>query len=113
MKDADPSQVSASEYARNQIDLFLDVLWMERGLGINTLQAYRTDLYTFAAWQESRGISDLLQTTVADLHAYLALQGQRSVRSTARRLSSLRRLFRTKRARAIAAHASLPLNRST
>ncbi len=93
MNDADTSQSSASEYARNQIDLFLDVLWMERGLGVNTLQAYRTDLYTFASWQNSRGISDLLQTTVADLHAYLALQGQRSVRSTARRLSSLRRLF--------------------
>lgn len=79
--------------ARNEIDLFLDALWMQRGLGENTLQAYRTDLYTFAEWQYKRGNTDLLQTSAADLHAYLATQGGRSARSTARRLSSLRRLF--------------------
>ncbi len=79
--------------ARNEIDLFLDALWMQRGLGENTLQAYRTDLYSFAEWQYQRGNTDLLQTRAADLHAYLAMQGGRSARSTARRLSSLRRLF--------------------
>jgi len=79
--------------AKNEIDLFLDALWMQRGLGENTLQAYRTDLYTFAEWQYQRGNTDLLQTSATDLHAYLALQGGRSARSTARRLSSLRRLF--------------------
>lgn len=79
--------------ARHEIDLFLDALWMERGLGENTLQAYRTDLYTFAEWQCSRGNHDLLQTSATDLHAYLAVQARRSTRSTARRLSSLRRLF--------------------
>ena len=79
--------------ARNEIDLFLDALWMERGLGENTLQAYRSDLYSFAEWQVSRGEPDLLHTSVSDLHAYLALQARHSARSTARRLSSLRRLF--------------------
>ncbi len=79
--------------ARHEIDLFLDVLWMERGLGKNTLEAYRTDLYTFAEWQYSRDNHDFLKTSAADLHAYLALQARRSTRSTARRLSSLRRLF--------------------
>ncbi|MEX2353742.1 MAG: site-specific tyrosine recombinase XerD [Gammaproteobacteria bacterium] len=78
--------------ARTGIDTFLDALWMERGLGENTMQAYRNDLYAFAEWQHHRGIS-LHDTSPADLHAYLAAQSGRSVRSTARRLSSLRRLF--------------------
>ena len=81
------------ERARNVIDHFLDALWMERGLGKNTLEAYRADLYTFAEWQSKRGNSDLLKTSAADLHAYLALQASYSTRSTARRLSSLRRLY--------------------
>jgi len=83
----------ALERARNQIDLFLDALWMERGLSENTLQAYRTDLYSFAEWQVNRDRPELLETSAADLHAYLALQARHSTRSTVRRLSSLRRLF--------------------
>jgi integrase/recombinase XerD len=93
MSNLDQSFASATEHTRNLIDQFLDVLWMERGLGANTLQAYRTDLSVFADWQSRRGITDLLQTSPADLHTYLALQAQGSARSTARRLSSLRRLF--------------------
>ncbi len=93
MKDPVLTDIPELQQARDEINHFLDALWMERGLGENTLQAYRTDLYTFAHWQCSRGNTDLLQTSAADLHAYLSLQGPRSVRSTARRLSSLRRLF--------------------
>lgn len=74
------------------IDRFLDALWMERGLSDNTLGAYRNDLYAFAEWQHRRG-NTLELTTAGDLNTYLALQGRRSSRSTARRLSSLRRLF--------------------
>ncbi len=74
------------------IDSFLDALWMERGLSENTLQAYKSDLYAFAAWLTIReaSISDVQTTDVLD---YLAEQGTRSARTSARRLSSLRRLY--------------------
>lgn len=72
--------------------MFLDALWMERGLSQNTLQAYRNDLYAFAKWQASRG-NTITATQATDLHNYLAVQGKKSVRTTARRLSSLRRFF--------------------
>lgn len=74
------------------IDSFLDSLWMERGLSKNTLEAYRNDLCQFIVWQHQRG-KTLLKTETGDLHAYLATQGEHSARSSARRLSSLRRLF--------------------
>jgi integrase/recombinase XerD len=78
--------------ARAEIDAFLDALWMERGLSENTLRAYRNDLCAFTRWQQQRG-SGLLETETGDVHRYLAAQGGRSARTTARRLSSLRRFF--------------------
>ena len=74
------------------IDAFLDALWMERGLSDNTLKAYRNDLAAFERWRRQHG-GTLLDTGSGDIHRYLAGQGQRSARSTARRLSSLRRFF--------------------
>ena len=32
------------------VDVFLDALWMERGLSENTLAAYRRDLQQFEDW---------------------------------------------------------------
>ncbi len=77
---------------RSVIDKFLDALWMERGLSDNTLNAYRQDLYLFAKWQSARKQS-VTQTHPSDLLAYLAELSSMSVRTSARRLSSLRRLF--------------------
>ena len=81
-----------SEPARAEIDAFLDALWMERGLSDNTLKAYRNDLCAFARWQQGRG-AGLLTAQTGDVHRYLAAQGDKSARTTARRLSSLRRFF--------------------
>ncbi|NNE38238.1 MAG: site-specific integrase, partial [Gammaproteobacteria bacterium] len=74
------------------IERFLDALWMERGLSQNTLSAYRNDLMTFAKWLVKKN-SNLINVSSADLHKYLADQGGRSARSTARRLSTLRRFY--------------------
>lgn len=74
------------------IDAFLDSLWMERGLSENTLNAYRSDLHAYAKWLASRG-SSVTETQSADVLAYLASQASKSVRTSARKLSSLRRLF--------------------
>ena len=77
---------------RARIDAFLDALWTERGLSENTLRAYRSDLLRFAhwLWGERRILE---QAETADVLRYLSTRGTRSVRTTARRLSSLRRLY--------------------
>lgn len=85
-------QSATADADRDLIDTFLDALWMERGLSANTLQAYRSDLRHFLLWHNSRG-GRFGTTTAADIQAFLAAQGGRSVRTVARRLSTLRRLF--------------------
>jgi len=77
------------------VDVFLDAVWMERGLSQNTLDAYRADLLTLARWQANRG-EDLPAATRETLLAYMAarLKGGQKARSTARMLSSLRHFYR-------------------
>lgn len=77
------------------VDVFLDAVWMERGLSQNTLDAYRADLLTLARWQADRG-EDLPAATRETLLAYMAarLKGGQKARSTARMLSSLRHFYR-------------------
>ena len=74
------------------IDQFLDVLWLERGLSENTLSAYRTDLYSYSNWLMAAS-GDLLQSRPEDILGYLASLNNKSARTSARRLSSLRRFF--------------------
>lgn len=74
------------------VDSFLDSLWLERGLSDNTLQAYRADLSAFCRWQAQRG-GVLQETRTTDILAFLGAHSRNSVRTIARRLSSLRRLF--------------------
>ena len=77
------------------IERFLDVLWMERGLSGNTLVAYRRDLTGFAdyLWQQTG--RQLLAARREDLLAYLAERVNTGAkpRTTARLLSSLRRFY--------------------
>ncbi|MEN8106866.1 MAG: site-specific tyrosine recombinase XerD [Pseudomonadota bacterium] len=80
---------------RQDIEHFLDALWMERGLSENTLAAYRHDLSGLAVWLASRD-RPLLQARRQDLLDYLSQrvgEGARP-RTTARLLSSLRRFYR-------------------
>ena len=74
------------------IDLFLDTLWMERGLSKNTLSAYRSDLCKFLLWLEGENI-EVDQARSNNILTYLALPGKKSTRTIARSLSSLRRLY--------------------
>ena len=75
------------------IDQFLDALWLERGLSENTLSAYRSDLYSYAGWLASSSSRGLLQSRPEDILAYLATLTGKASRTSARRLSSLRRFF--------------------
>ena len=74
------------------IDQFLDALWLERGLSENTLSAYRNDLHSYSGWLASSS-RQLLQSRPEDILAYLASLSGMSSRTSARRLSSLRRFF--------------------
>lgn len=79
------------------LDRFCDALWLEDGLAKNSIAAYRRDLEQFARWTETTrklAIPDIAQ---GDIQAYLGFkitQEKAKARSTARLLSSLRRLYR-------------------
>ncbi|MGE4660741.1 MAG: site-specific tyrosine recombinase XerD [Arenicellales bacterium] len=74
---------------------FLDALWLESGLSGNTLSAYRSDLTAFEVWLNKKGLG-LKGASRADLLGYLAANVRQglSPRSSARRLSTLRRFYR-------------------
>lgn len=79
---------------QNLLEQFLDVLWMEQGLSKNTLNAYGTDLKSFACWLAGKE-TNLLSADRISLAQFLAFRNEKnySPRSTARCLSSLRRFY--------------------
>lgn len=79
-----------------EVESYLDALWIERGLSENTLAAYRRDLMQYRQWLSGRSRGSLLQADAADLQAWLGhcLRGGRSPRSSARMLSCLRGFYR-------------------
>jgi integrase/recombinase XerD len=86
------NSLELSNKSKQTIDSFLDALWMERGLSDNTLAAYRSDLYKYSLWLQQKQ-TELLKAEANDVLAYLALVENKSARTVARRLSSLRRLY--------------------
>jgi integrase/recombinase XerD len=76
------------------IDTFIDALWLEEGLSLNTLAAYRRDLTLYATWLQTQARS-LHQTTELDLQAYFSEQHATTKATTAnRRLTVFKRYFR-------------------
>jgi integrase/recombinase XerD len=76
------------------LDRFLDYLKVERGLALNTVQAYSRDVGRFFLFLENKGVSPH-QVTQEDMLTYMSgLQGRLSVRSVARNLSALKLFFR-------------------
>ena len=77
------------------IELFLDSLWLEKGLSDNTLKAYRNDLTGFAGWAARQGKS-LTEVARGDITHYLSYRLERKLKrtSTARCLSCLRAFYR-------------------
>ncbi len=76
------------------IDRFLDVVWADEGLRAASVAAYGADMRAFAAHAARRGRS-LTEVGRDDITAYLAAEvaAGRRPRTTARRLSSLRRFY--------------------
>jgi integrase/recombinase XerD len=80
----------------DSIDAFVSALWLEEGLAKNTLEAYRRDLNSYAAWlqeSQSRGISSTAHQDIEDYlaHSY-SLRGKAT--SANRRLTVFKRFFR-------------------
>lgn len=78
------------------IERFADALWMERGLSVNTLGSYRSDLRHCARWLRSDSGAGLLQVRRDRLLAFLAATVDAGMRprTSARRLSALRQFYR-------------------
>jgi integrase/recombinase XerD len=75
---------------------FLDIMWVERGLSDNTLASYRNDLQGLSIWLSTR-LKSLQNATREDLLSYLAtkVRQKSKPRSTARLVSTMRRLYQT------------------
>ena len=81
--------------SQQQLEIFIDAIWMERGLSENTLSAYRTDLQGLAKWLFAENEKDLLSASRSDILEYLTYRvslGTKS-RSTARLLSSVKQFY--------------------
>ncbi|WP_415926380.1 site-specific tyrosine recombinase XerD [Ningiella sp. W23] len=78
------------------IEAFVDMLWLEKGLSQNTVNAYRTDLSKFALFLQDERVDDMLNVESFQVSDYLAhrLTKKLSQRSTARFLSSARAFYR-------------------
>ena len=78
------------------IELFLDNLWVERGVSDHTLSAYGSDLRGLAETLTASSGRRLRDAQRNELLAYLAkrVEGGARPRTTARLLSSLRRFYR-------------------
>jgi integrase/recombinase XerD len=83
--------------SQDDIDVFIDVLWLEEGLSTNTLAAYRRDLAAFAQWLENprrHAIKQLNQADTADIQDWFAARHAETRAATAnRRLAALRRFY--------------------
>ena len=76
------------------IELFLNELWLEKGLSENTIQSYRLDLTALSKWLSSQSLT-LLDLAPVDLQGFLGERVNHGYKatSTARLLSAMRKLF--------------------
>ncbi|WP_455366808.1 site-specific tyrosine recombinase XerD [Kaarinaea lacus] len=81
--------------SQQQLETFIDAIWMERGLSENTLNAYRADLSGLGKWLYAQFQQDLLQASRSQILEYLTLRVNQGIksRSTARLLSSVKRFY--------------------
>ncbi|GAC1309799.1 MAG: site-specific tyrosine recombinase XerD [Steroidobacteraceae bacterium] len=94
-RTSDPAEPTIRDAADPSLQRFLDAVWVERGLSVNTLAAYKADLTALARWLVERG-GTLSRATRIELLGFIAarVEGGSRPRSTARQLSSFRRFFR-------------------
>ena len=76
------------------IELFLNELWLEKGLSENTVQSYRLDLTVLSSWAAKRDLN-FLNLDAVHLQTFLGerLEQGYKATSTSRLLSATRKLF--------------------
>lgn len=94
MKANQPAQTDGGEIP-GCVAQFIDVLWSERGLANNTLDAYRSDLIGFNRWLGLEARGEIATVGSADIMDFLAYNVERRNKSSssARMLSTLRRFY--------------------
>jgi integrase/recombinase XerD len=86
--------VDANSQDTQQLDAFIDHLWLEDGLSKNTLESYRTDLMQFTHWLQKQH-TGLLEANQMHIQQYLAVKfPQSKPRSIGRLIASMRRFYR-------------------
>jgi integrase/recombinase XerD len=78
------------------LDSFLHYLAVEKGLALNTLEAYGRDLNAYVAFLEGEGIASLADTTTITVMTFMQRLQKRglSLRSITRAIVALRGLYR-------------------
>ena len=111
-KSSEAAAIDAPLMAANHAlaEAFTDALWLEEGLSLNTLDAYRRDLVLLGDWLAGRGLG-LAQAHESDLNGYFAARHSETRATTAnRRLTVFKRYFRwALRERLISADPTLRL----
>lgn len=82
------------EQDMQRLDAFVDALWLEDGLALQSRASYRSDLLAVARWLAARG-GRLCDAATVDLHDWIAARAGAGIspRSQARAQSALRRFF--------------------
>ncbi len=77
------------------IESFLDSLYIEKGLSQNTVQSYKNDISSFAAWVEKSPDIPLAKTTKSNINQYIAHLFKSGLKSSSvnRKISSIKSFF--------------------
>lgn len=88
-------KTGVSDHDAALIDDFINMLWMERGLGRNTRSAYQSDLQQFSRWLCLEKKTGLISAEREDFLGYQAYRFEQgiSARSMSRALSTWRRFY--------------------
>ena len=77
------------------IESFLDSLYIEKGLSQNTVQSYKNDISSFAAWVEKYPNIPLAKTTKSNINQYIAHLFKSGLKSSSvnRKISTIKSFF--------------------
>ena len=77
------------------IESFLDSLYIEKGLSQNTVQSYKNDISSFAAWVEKYPDIPLAKTTKSNINQYIAHLFKSGLKSSSvnRKISTIKSFF--------------------
>ena len=77
------------------IESFLDSLYIEKGLSQNTVQSYKNDISSFAAWVEKYPDIPIAKTTKSNINQYIAHLFKSGLKSSSvnRKISTIKSFF--------------------